>query len=389
MFMAEEMKSELTEVATFQVGDVVKGKVVSVEQNQALVDIGYKSEAILPISELSSLHVDKVADVLNVDDELDVKVIRIKEDEDKLIVSKKAVDAEKSWEELQRKFESGEVITATVADIVKGGLVVDVGVRGFIPASHVELHFVEDFSDYKGRELSLKVIELDAEKNKCILSHKAVLEEELNRKKEAVLASLEEGQVLEGTVQRLTDFGAFVDIGGVDGLVHVSELAWHRVEHPADMLKEGDKVKVKVLKVNREQERISLSIKETEEGPWEKVAKELSAGDVVKGTVKRLVSFGAFVEVFPGVEGLVHVSQISRRHVATPAEVLEEGQEVQVKVLEMAPEQKRISLSIKDVEVEEERKEVKEVMEQQQQEQPASGLNVTLGDMYPELRNLK
>jgi small subunit ribosomal protein S1 len=389
MFMAEEMKSELTEVATFQVGDVVKGKVVSVEQNQALVDIGYKSEAILPISELSSLHVDKVADVLNVDDELDVKVIRIKEDEDKLIVSKKAVDAEKSWEELQRKFESGEVITATVADIVKGGLVVDVGVRGFIPASHVELHFVEDFSDYKGRELSLKVIELDAEKNKCILSHKAVLEEELNRKKEAVLASLEEGQVLEGTVQRLTDFGAFVDIGGVDGLVHVSELAWHRVEHPADMLKEGDKVKVKVLKVNREQERISLSIKETEEGPWEKVAKELSAGDVVKGTVKRLVSFGAFVEVFPGVEGLVHVSQISHRHVATPAEVLEEGQEVQVKVLEMAPEQKRISLSIKDVEVEEERKEVKEVMEQQQQEQPASGLNVTLGDMYPELRNLK
>ncbi|MFD1424110.1 MULTISPECIES: 30S ribosomal protein S1 [Laceyella] len=387
--MAEEMKSELTEVATFQVGDVVKGKVVSVEQNQALVDIGYKSEAILPISELSSLHVDKVADVLNVDDELDVKVIRIKEDEDKLIVSKKAVDAEKSWEELQRKFESGEVITATVADIVKGGLVVDVGVRGFIPASHVELHFVEDFSDYKGRELSLKVIELDAEKNKCILSHKAVLEEELNRKKEAVLASLEEGQVLEGTVQRLTDFGAFVDIGGVDGLVHVSELAWHRVEHPADMLKEGDKVKVKVLKVNREQERISLSIKETEEGPWEKVAKELSAGDVVKGTVKRLVSFGAFVEVFPGVEGLVHVSQISRRHVATPAEVLEEGQEVQVKVLEMAPEQKRISLSIKDVEVEVERKEVKEVMEQQQQEQPASGLNVTLGDMYPELRNLK
>jgi small subunit ribosomal protein S1 len=389
MFMAEEMKSELTEVATFQVGDVVKGKVVSVEQNQALVDIGYKSEAILPISELSSLHVDKVADVLNVDDELDVKVIRIKEDEDKLIVSKKAVDAEKSWEELQRKFESGEVITATVADIVKGGLVVDVGVRGFIPASHVELHFVEDFSDYKGRELSLKVIELDAEKNKCILSHKAVLEEELNRKKEAVLASLEEGQVLEGTVQRLTDFGAFVDIGGVDGLVHVSELAWHRVEHPADMLKEGDKVKVKVLKVNRKQERISLSIKETEEGPWEKVAKELSTGDVVKGTVKRLVSFGAFVEVFPGVEGLVHVSQISRRHVATPAEVLEEGQEVQVKVLEMAPEQKRISLSIKDVEVEVERKEVKEVMEQQQQEQPASGLNVTLGDMYPELRNLK
>jgi small subunit ribosomal protein S1 len=313
-----------------------------------------------------------------------VKVLRIREDEDKLIVSKKAVDAEAAWSELQRKYETGETLTANVADIVKGGLVVDVGVRGFIPASHVERHFVEDFTDYKGRELTLKVIEIDPEKNKLILSHKAVLEDELNRKKEETLASLEEGQVLEGTVQRLTDFGAFVDIGGVDGLVHVSELAWHRVEHPADVLKEGDRVKVKVLKVNREQERISLSIKETQEGPWEQVQKHIQIGDVVTGKVKRLASFGAFVEVYPGVEGLVHVSQISRRHVATPAEVLEEGQEVQVKVLDMQPEQKRISLSMKEVEPEELREEAEQFENLQ-----SSGLNVTLGDVYPELRKLK
>jgi small subunit ribosomal protein S1 len=383
--MTEEMKSELTEVATLQVGDVLKGKVVKVENNQALVDVGYKFEAILPISELSSLHVEQVSDVLSIDDEVEVKVLRIREDEDKLIVSKKAVDAERAWEELRKKFETGETLTAKVAEIVKGGLVVNVGVRGFIPASHVERHFVEDFSDYKGRELTLKVIEMDPEKNKLILSHKAVLEEELNRKKEETLNALQEGQILEGTVQRLTDFGAFVDIGGVDGLVHVSELAWHRVEHPADVLKEGDKVKVKVLKVNREQERISLSIKETQEGPWEQVQKHIQPGDIVKGKVKRLVSFGAFVEVFPGVEGLVHVSQIARRHVATPAEVLEEGQEVEVKVLDMHPEQKRISLSIKEVEPKEVRKEAEEHLDQPQ----SSGLNVTLGDVYPELRNLK
>ena len=385
--MAEEMKSELAEVQNLEVGDVVTGKVVKVEDNQALVDTGYKFESILPISELSSLHVDKVSDVLSEGDEVTVKVLRIKEDEGKLIVSKKEVDAEKAWAELQQKFETGETLTAKVHDIVKGGLVVDVGVRGFIPASHVEQHFVEDFSDYKGRELTLKVVELDPEKNKLILSHKAVLEEEQERRKKERLSQLEEGQVLEGTVQRLTDFGAFVDIGGVDGLVHVSEIAWHRVEQPADVLKEGDKVQVKVLKVNQEEERISLSIKETLESPWEKVAKEISAGDIVKGKVKRLVSFGAFVEVYPGVEGLVHVSQISHRHVETPADVLEEGQEVEVKVLDILPDQKRISLSMKEVEPKEPKKEVKEKEENKLQQ--SSGLNVTLGDVYPELRNLK
>jgi len=383
--MSEEKRTEITEETSVKLGEIVKGKVVKIEASQALVDVGYKWEGILPISEVSSLHVDKISDVLNEGEEIECKVIRFDEEHEKLIVSKREVDAERAWKKLQQKFEANETIYATVADIVKGGLVVDLGVRGFIPASLVERHYVEDFSDYKGKELALKVIEIDPEKNKLILSRKAVLDEELQKKKEEVLRSLEVGQIVEGTVQRLTDFGAFVDIGGVDGLVHVSELAWHRVQHPSDVLSEGDKIKVKVLKVIPESERISLSLKETLAGPWEQVGDHIKVGDIITGTVRRLVSFGAFVEVYPGVEGLVHISQISTRHIATPSEVLEVNQEVKVKVLDMKPEQKRISLSIRAVE-EAQQKEAEKI---EKKEESHSGLNITLGDVYPELRNLK
>jgi small subunit ribosomal protein S1 len=379
--MSEEMKAEFV-----QVGDIVTGKVVKVEQNQALIDIGYKSEAILPISEVSSLHVEQVADELQDEQEVQVKVIRYNQEDDQFVVSKKAVDAEAAWDDLQAKFESGESIVATVADVVKGGLVVNVGVRGFIPASLVELRFVEDFSEYKDKELELKVVELDREKNKCILSRKAVLEEQANQSKEETLNNIEVGAVLDGTVQRLTDFGAFIDIGGVDGLVHVSEIAWHRVGHPSEALQVGDNVQVKVIKLDRDNERISLSIKETQEGPWQQVARKIQADDVVKGEVKRLVSFGAFVEVYPGVEGLVHISQISHRHIGTPSEVLKEGEEVQVKVLDIQPDQKRISLSIKEA-VEQPAPVKKETTESVKEDTGSFG--VTLGDMYPELRNLK
>ncbi|MGI6126438.1 MAG: 30S ribosomal protein S1 [Planifilum sp.] len=380
--MVEEMKSEMAEVAPLKRGDIVKGKVSKVDERQALVDVGYKFDGVIPISELSSLHVEKVSDVLQEGDEVEVKVLRVNDDEDKLILSKRAADADRAWKEMQEKYEAGETIEAKVAEVVKGGLVVDVGVRGFIPASHVERHFVEDFSEYVGRTLPLKVLEINPEQNKLILSHKLVLEEEHARKKEETLNNLQVGEVLEGTVQRLTDFGAFVDIGGVDGLVHVSELAWHRVEHPSDVLSEGDTVKVKVLKVDRENERISLSIKETQPGPWDQVSDHLQPGDIVTGTVKRLVSFGAFVEVYPGVEGLVHISQISRRHIATPSEVLEEGQEVRVKVLDLKPEQKRVSLSIKEADQEEVRSE--------QVERTNTGMNLTLGDVIgDQLRRLK
>jgi small subunit ribosomal protein S1 len=389
--MVEEMSNaiDLTEAKTLSVGDVVKAKVTKVEDKQALVDVGYKYDGLIPISELSALHVDKVSDAVSVGDEFDVKVIKINDDKEELVVSRKALVVEAAWAELEQKMQSGEVIEATVKEVVKGGLVVDVGLRGFIPASMVERHFVEDFSDYKGRTLKLKVVEMDKEKNKVILSHKAVLEEEAKNQRQEVLQKLQPGLVLEGTVQRLTDFGVFVDIGGVDGLVHVSELAWTRVDKPSDVVKEGDLVKVKVLKVDKENERVSLSIKEATPGPWDKAGEQFKAGDVVTGTVKRLVSFGAFVEIAPGVEGLVHISQIANRRVATPSEALKEGQEVQVKILEVNPAEQRISLSIRALEEERAEQAERASKREQQafQQENNQPLGVTLGDLFGDLKD--
>jgi len=324
---------------------------VKIEDKQALIDIGYKTEAILPISEVSSLHLDDIRGVLNVGDELQVKVKKITDEE--VVVSKREIDALKAWEQVEEKYKSGEIFEVVVKDIVKGGLVVDIGVRGFIPASLVERHYVEDFSDYIGRSIEVKVVELDQEKNRVILSHKAVVEGELNAKKKETLENLEVGQILEGTVQRLTDFGAFVDIGGVDGLVHISEMAHHRVERPSDIVTEGQKVEVKVLGVDRDTEKVKLSIKETQPGPWQQMEGKIEAGDIVKGRVRRLVQFGAFIELAPQVEGLLHISQIANRHIGSPSEVLEEGQEIEAKVLEVRLDEHKISLSTRVLEEEE------------------------------------
>ncbi|MGD2276813.1 30S ribosomal protein S1 [Bacillus wiedmannii] len=344
--MVEKMNEEVMDSKELQVGDVVTGSVTKVEEKQVLVNVGYKTDGVIPISELANVHIEKASDVVELDQILELKIIKLEEED--LVLSKRAVDAEKAWVELQEKFTSGHVFDVTVKDIVNGGLVVDLGVRGFIPASLVEVHYVEDFTDYKGKTLAVKIVELDREKNRVILSHKAVVELELDSKKKEAISSLKEGDVVEGTVQRLTDFGAFVNVGGVDGLVHISQISHERVEQPSEVLEQGQKVKVKVLSVDADTQRISLSIKAAQPGPWENVAGEIKAGDIREGVVKRLVTFGAFVEILPGVEGLVHVSQIANRHVKNPNEVLEMGQEVKVKVLEVHVAEKRISLSIKE-----------------------------------------
>ncbi|HHT7236583.1 MULTISPECIES: 30S ribosomal protein S1 [Bacillus] len=344
--MVEKMNEEVMNSKELQVGDVVTGSVTKVEEKQVLVNVGYKTDGVIPISELANVHIEKASDVVELDQTLELKIIKLEDDD--LVLSKRAVDAEKAWVELQEKFNSGHVFDVTVKDIVNGGLVVDLGVRGFIPASLVEVHYVEDFADYKGKTLAVKIVELDREKNRVILSHKAVVELELDSKKKEAISSLKEGDIVEGTVQRLTDFGAFVNVGGVDGLVHISQISYERVEQPSEVLEQGQKVKVKVLSVDADTQRISLSIKAAQPGPWENVAGEIKAGDIREGVVKRLVTFGAFVEILPGVEGLVHVSQIANRHVKNPNEVLEMGQEVKVKVLEVHVAEKRISLSIKE-----------------------------------------
>lgn len=341
-----EAEHALNNVAVLKKGATVKGKIVKVDADQAFVDIGYKYDGVIPVRELS---IDAEATLLG--QEVELKVVSINDAKETLVLSnKRVVDNSKVWESLQGQLDSKEIIEATVSEVVKGGLVVDIGVRGFVPASMVERQFVEDFSSYKGRTLRLRVKEIDREKNKVILSQKDVLDEEFEANKKKIIEGLQVGQVLEGTVQRLTQFGAFIDIGGIDGLVHISELAWHHVEQASDVVKEGDKVKVQILKLDPSNDKISLSIKATQEGPWSNVEREFKAGDIVTGTVKRLAAFGAFVEVAPGVEGLVHISQIAHRHIGTPHEVLKEGQEVQVKILEINTAEKRVSLSIKDTE---------------------------------------
>ncbi|GIO65258.1 30S ribosomal protein S1 [Paenibacillus sp. JTLBN-2024] len=347
---AEVTQEEMDQIVSLKKGDTVKGSIVKLEDNQAYVSIGYKYDGVIPIRELSSVHLDNASDAVQIGQEVECKVVSIDDEKEKLVLSKRAIDSENAWEELEKHFEAQDVFEVTVADVVKGGLVADVGVRGFIPASMVERHFVEDFSDYKGRTLRVKVKEIDRENNKVILSQKDVLDEEFEANKLKVMSELQEGQELEGTVQRLTQFGAFVDVGGVDGLVHVSEMAWNHVEKPSDVVSEGDKVKVKVLKVDPEKGKISLSMKAAQPGPWDTAAEKFHTGDVVTGEVKRLVTFGAFVELAPGVEGLVHISQISHKHIGTPHEVLKEGQEVQVKILDINTAEKRVSLSIKETE---------------------------------------
>ncbi|EUJ32923.1 30S ribosomal protein S1 [Listeria floridensis FSL S10-1187] len=342
--MSDELNN--VEVRNFEEGDKVTGTVTSVEDKQVYVGIpDSKLDGVVPISELSNVHVEKASDVVSVGDTLDLVVTKV--EDDVLVLSKRKVDALKATDDIKAKFDSGEVFDAVVSDVVKGGLVVDLGVRAFVPASLVEDHFVEDFSDYKGKTLAFKVVEFEPEKNRVILSHRAIVEAEKEGKKKEILANIKEGDVLEGTVERLASFGAFVDLGGVDGLVHISQISYEHIATPGDVLSEGDKVNVKVIGVDPENERISLSIKETQPGPWDNISEKAQVGAVLKGKVMRLVTFGAFVEVFPGVEGLVHISQISHQHIGTPNEVLKEGQEVEVKVLDVNEDEKRLSLSIK------------------------------------------
>lgn len=345
--MSEEYQEAMA-TSTVQEGDVVTGTITEVDEKKVTVDIGYKFEGIIPIRELSVLHIEHPSQVAEVGQEVRAVVLKTDEEAGIVVLSKREADAAGAWDRLQALFDSQEPFDVVIQDVVKGGLVADVGVRGFIPASLVDWQFVEDLQTFKGQTVQVRAVEIDPENNKLILSRKAVLEDQRKESEEDVIRSLTPGVLLEGTVQRLTNFGAFVDIGGVDGLVHISEIAWHHVDHPSDVLKEGDRVRVKVLKVDPSVHKISLSIKEASPSPWETAVDDLRPGQVLTGTVRRLTDFGAFVEVKPGLEGLVHVSQIAHQHVATPADVLEEGQTVQVKVLSVEPERRRISLSIKE-----------------------------------------
>lgn len=388
--VTETMEEALNSVQEIHVGDIVKGEVLAIEDKQVIVAIlGTGLEGVIPAKELSTTPTDDLESLVKVGDELDLVVIsRIGNDKENgsYLLSKRRLDAKKLWEEIEAKYAAGEVVDATITNVVKGGLVADLGIRAFIPASMVDDHFVNDFSKYKGQTLRFKIVEIEPSENRLILSHKAVVEEEKQKQKEAVFASIKEGEQIEGTVARLTSFGAFIDLGGVDGLVHVSEISHTHVAKPSDVLKVGEKVNVLVLSVDPATDRISLSIKDTLPGPWDGIEDKAPVGSVLTGTVKRLTSFGAFVELFPGVEGLVHISQIAHKHIATPHEVLKEGEEVKVKVkvLEVSPENQRIALSIKALEEKPEPKVEEVVAEEESYELPEESTGFTMGDILGE-----
>lgn len=383
---ANLLEEALNSVKEVKVGDVVKGEVLTIdESNQVIVGIENTGvEGVVPVRELS-VNADKVADTYKAGDMLDLVVIaRIGSDKEggSYLLSQRRLEARRVWNEIEDKFKAGETIKAPVTQVVKGGLVVDAGVRGFVPASMVSDHFVEDLNQFKGQELELKIVEIEPSDNRLILSRKELVQAEREAKRQAVMEKLVAGDVVEGKVARLTNFGAFIDLGGVDGLVHVSEISYERVNKPADALKVGQEVKVKVLSVDAEKGRISLSIKQTLPEPWEQVPEQVAEGDVLEGTVKRLTSFGAFVEVLPGVEGLVHISQISRKHIATPNEVLTSGEKVQVKVLSVDAADHRLALSIKALQ-EKPAVEKKEAAPKKEEkvEIPEEDTGFTLGDI--------
>ena len=331
-------------------GEVVSGTVVRVDKDEVLVDIGYKSEGVIPVSELSIRRSVDPASEVHVGDEVDALVLTKEDAEGRLILSKKRARFEMAWKRIERAAESGEPVEGTVIEVVKGGLILDLGVRGFLPASLVDIRRVQDLDEFMGKTLRCKVIELNRSRNNVVLSRRAVLEEERKEMRQAILDRLSPGNIVKGTISNIVDFGAFVDLDGIDGLIHISELSWSHVNHPSELLDIGQEVQVKVLDIDRERQRISLGLKQTQSDPWQQVIDSYDEGDVVEGRVTKVVTFGAFVEILPGVEGLVHISELAQHHVENPREVVSQGETVRAKIIEMDAERRRLSLSLKRVE---------------------------------------
>ncbi|NHN54941.1 30S ribosomal protein S1 [Calidifontibacter sp. DB0510] len=331
----------------FNDGDIVEGVIVKVDRDEVLLDIGYKTEGVIPSRELSIKHDVDPTEVVSVGDEVEALVLQKEDKEGRLILSKKRAQYERAWGTIEQIKEQDGVVTGTVIEVVKGGLILDIGLRGFLPASLVEMRRVRDLQPYVGKEIEAKIIELDKNRNNVVLSRRAWLEQTQSEVRTTFLKELQKGQVRSGVVSSIVNFGAFVDLGGVDGLVHVSELSWKHIDHPSEVVEVGQEVTVEVLDVDMDRERVSLSLKATQEDPWQHFARTHAIGQVVPGKVTKLVPFGAFVRVEDGIEGLVHISELAERHVELPEQVVQVGQEIFVKVIDIDLERRRISLSLK------------------------------------------
>jgi small subunit ribosomal protein S1 len=333
----------------FKDGDIVDGEVVKIDRDEVLLDIGYKSEGVIPSKELSIRHDVDPNEIVKVGDRIEALVLQKEDKEGRLILSKKRAQYERAWGRIEETMAAGRTIKGPVIEVVKGGLILDIGLRGFLPASLVDLRRVRDLQPYIGTELEAKIIELDRNRNNVVLSRRAFLEESQSEGRKKFLENLHKGERRKGTVSSIVNFGAFVDLGGVDGLVHVSELSWKHVDHPSEVVAVGQEVEVEVLDVDLERERVSLSLKATQEDPWKEFERRYKAGEVISGQVTKLVPFGAFVRVAQGIEGLVHISELSHEHVDAPESVVSVGQEVQVKVVDVDVARRRVSLSMRQV----------------------------------------
>jgi len=339
-------------MVTFEEGDIVTGIVVRVDKDEVLVDIGYKSEGVVPANELSIKKSVDPGDEVSVGDEIDALVLTKEDPDGRLILSKKRARFERAWQRIEKAAEEGTPVEGTVIEVVKGGLIIDLGVRGFLPASLVDIRRVADLEEFLGKPLVARVIELNRFRNNVVLSRRAVLEEERRGVREQILDRMNVGDLVTGTVSNIVDFGSFVDLNGIDGLIHISELSWSHVNHPSEVLTIGQEVNVKVLDIDRDRQRISLGLKQTQKDPWQEVFENRQVNEIVHGRVTKLVSFGAFVEIEEGVEGLIHISELAQHHVEDPNEILRPGQEVNVKIIEIDPDRRRLSLSLKRLEPE-------------------------------------
>jgi small subunit ribosomal protein S1 len=365
----------------FNDGDIVDGEVVKIDRDEVLLDIGYKSEGVIPSKELSIRHDVDPNEVVKVGDQIEALVLQKEDKEGRLILSKKRAQYERAWGRIEEVMTSGETIKGPVIEVVKGGLILDIGLRGFLPASLVDLRRVRDLHPFVGTELEAKIIELDRNRNNVVLSRRAFLEESQSEGRKTFLQSLQKGERRKGTVSSIVNFGAFVDLGGVDGLVHVSELSWKHVDHPQEVVTVGQEVEVEVLDVDLERERVSLSLKATQEDPWKEFERTSTAGSIIDGQVTKLVPFGAFVRVAPGIEGLVHISEISHEHVDSPESVLSVGDEVKAKVIDVDVSRRRVSLSMRQVTAAPPREpEIKAEPEQRREPQPEMVSTIQIPD---------
>ncbi len=331
----------------FNDGDLIAGTVVKIDRDEVLLDVGYKTEGVIPSRELSIRHDVDPSEVVKVGDEVEALVLQKEDKEGRLILSKKRAQYERAWGDVEKIRDTDGVVTGTVIEVVKGGLIVDIGLRGFLPASLIELRRVRDLTPYLGQEVEAKILELDKNRNNVVLSRRALLVQSQSESRSTFLTNLQKGQVRKGVVSSIVNFGAFVDLGGVDGLVHVSELSWKHIEHASEVVEVGQEVTVEILEVDMERERVSLSLKATQEDPWQVFARTHAIGQVAPGKVTKLVPFGAFVRVADGIEGLVHISELSGKHVELAEQVVSVSDDVFVKVIDIDLERRRISLSLK------------------------------------------